>query len=110
MKRPPVWTLEEALTLCRELAGHLTAHAVALTGSVLTKGASRKDLDLVLYPLTTAENDLDSLRQQLMAFGMTPLFTREIVLKQWHRLGSSDDKWVEVWSFQDKRIDLFLLK
>jgi hypothetical protein len=51
------WTLDDALKTLRELNPKLQAHGycVALTGGVLFKGESAKDLDIVLYPLGSNE-------------------------------------------------------
>ncbi len=47
-----MWTLEDALTLIRDLQPqlHLLKYHVALGGGVLNKGQSEKDLDLYIFP------------------------------------------------------------
>lgn len=47
-----MWTLEQAIDAMRRLEAKLAPHGyhVGLIGSVLTKGKSDKDLDIVVYP------------------------------------------------------------
>jgi hypothetical protein len=47
----PLWTLEEAVALCRAIEAVAPAYGchVALTGGVLYKDGPRKDLDLLFY-------------------------------------------------------------
>jgi hypothetical protein len=54
----PMWTLEEAVALCRlleVLAPDYGCH-VALTGGVLYKHGPRKDLDLLFYRIRQADH------------------------------------------------------
>lgn len=46
------WTIEDGVKLCRELEPHLIqiGYHVALGGSVLVSGLSKKDLDVFVYP------------------------------------------------------------
>jgi len=106
------WSLPEALQLVRELVEPLRSvgYALGLTGSVLTKGESTHDLDLVLYPLSSAKEDPTALRAALEAHGLKLHVPKERVQKTWRRLGSQDEKHVEVWLYQDRRVDLFFLK
>lgn len=48
----PVITFEEAITLCRELEVRLKdiGYHCGLTGSMLYKGKSTKDIDIIIYP------------------------------------------------------------
>ena len=51
-----MWNILEALELCRTYNSILSQHNahIALTGSVLFKGDSTKDLDLIVYPRKTS--------------------------------------------------------
>lgn len=108
----PYWTLEEAVEICCLLTHRFLpiGYLVALTGSVLTKGRSRKDLDLVVYPYTTAVQDQEAVRLSLVEMGMVLRFPVATVHARWRSIGSKDEKHVEVWMFGMRRIDLFFLK
>lgn len=107
-----LWVIEEGIDFCRRLNKHLTpiGYVVALTGSVLIKGKSYKDLDLVVFPLSTVKTDELLLRHTLMNFGIRPWIPVEEVHERWRKLGSEDTKHVEIWRFGIRRIDLFFLK
>lgn len=65
-RRPPhstPWSFDEALEVIRELAPLLAKHGwgVGLTGSVLLKGSSDNDLDLIVYPLDSGKVDVSYL-------------------------------------------------
>lgn len=51
------WSLREALVLCHELETQLLLHNahVGLTGSILFKGHSDDDLDIIVYPSKTTK-------------------------------------------------------
>lgn len=110
--RGKTWTRASAVNFINALRVHtLTAgYDVALAGSVLHNGVSHHDLDVVIYPLTTAKTDRIALRQAMSQAGMTLLVTRQLVVKQWRAVGSRDRKWVEVWQYKGRRVDVFLLK
>jgi hypothetical protein len=75
--------LDSALTFIRELHPvlHKAGFAAALTGSVLIKGESDNDLDLVIYPLNAAECSFTALREALQGAGMRIKFPRHIVAR-----------------------------
>lgn len=108
----PLWTLEEALELHRRLLPVVldAGFGLGMTGGVLTNGTSDHDIDLVLYPLQSLDFDVASLKDALVAFGMRPVMGREELHRRWRSRGSADQKWVEVWSLDGKRIDLFFLR
>lgn len=105
------WTLEEAQTFLRNLSGHIatSGYEVALAGSVLKKGSSEKDLDVVLFPKTTARYNRRVLYRMLEDFGMVRQYTVEEVQRAWRLQGSMDTKHVEIWKFDSRRVDLFFL-
>lgn len=69
-EKTPVWTLDQALTLIRDIQPGLKplGYHVALAGGTLNAGRSFKDLDLVFIPLTNDEApSVDALRDHLSA-------------------------------------------
>lgn len=110
------WTIAEARELAQKLQPLLreVGFDIGLTGSVFVRGESERDLDLIIYPLTTEFSDVGPAREALRKGGLECFTTRENVLRQWRRLGSSDSKFVEVWMAGDvterKRIDVFFLR
>lgn len=107
-----LWSLEEGVDFCRRLNKRLmhVGYVVALTGSVLFKGKSHKDLDLIVYPMSTSAVDLEALRGALTGFGIRPWIPVEEVHERWRKLGSTDTKHCEIWRSGIRRIDLFFLK
>ncbi len=104
------WTRRAALDFIRKLCAEIepVGYHVALTGSVLTAGESAKDLDLIIYPRTTAHLDPKGLGGALMRCGLRRLAGRDRVQKTWMTGGSRDTKWVEVWTLDgERRVDLF---
>lgn len=107
------WILEDALVFVRKLERQLAAtvgYHVAMTGSVLEKGHSHNDLDLVLFPHTTGKVDMYVLRAALDLAGLSPVVSRATVAAAWERRKSQDTKHVEVWTYDSKRVDLFFLR
>jgi len=104
------WTLDEALTFCRELQKYIVGFSVGMTGGVLHKGNSCKDLDIIVFPNSTALHlDPQGLRLQFIEFGMRCMLNRDQVRAEWKKQGSEDTKHVEVWNYKGKRIDVFYL-
>ena len=69
----PAWTLKEALNLVRrmeDIAISQNCH-VGLMGSVLHKGSSTKDLDVLLYPHNTEEPfDVEAILRSFAPLGV----------------------------------------
>lgn len=107
-----LWELDEALALVRSLQEELlpVGWAVGLTGSVLFKGYSDKDLDLIFYPRTTAKVDVPELFQVLERMGFKAWLTVEQIHKIWRQIGSADQKNVSSWKYGRRRVDVFILK
>ncbi len=108
------WTLEEALALVRRLEPMLSAagwHS-GLTGSVLMRGSSAKDVDLIVYPRDSraASADPESARAVLRVAGMRRDFTADQIRTLWRERGSKDVKDVEMWKDGGRRVDVFFLK
>ena len=111
-----MWTLTTALEFIVRLETHLRpiGYACGLTGSVLTKGGSSHDLDVIIYPLSTATSGSRSYYGATFALqdmNLEQVFDRAFVQAQWRKKGSLDTKHVEVWRDQkNRRIDFFFLR
>lgn len=109
--KPIMWTLEDgrALAFKLEIALADKGWHVMLGGGVLHNGQSTKDLDLAVYPRSTAEkHDMADVWKAMKALGFRrksdSRFTRGI----WERLGSKDQKTVEVYRDDARRrVDVF---
>ena len=100
------WSLAEAMSFAKSLHEFVfpLGFGIALTGSVLTKGFSEKDIDLVVYPLKKISSDYKGLLENLPKFGLTYIRLPN------KNLGYQDDgKNVQVWEYDNKRVDLFFL-
>lgn len=103
------WTLKEAIDLARDLnsCAGATGWHFGITGSVLFKGSSEKDLDLIAYPRNSKDCDRSDLRALLSLCGMRLRMDVKELQSHWK---SGDKKHVEVWQTGNgKRIDLFIL-
>ena len=113
------WQLSEALEFVRYLQGWVEPYGyyVGMTGSVLLKGESRKDLDVILYPASSQHQQYKPyLHEVFQKAGLKQEFNRAFFTKMWREAGSDDEKHVEVWRctaglplFAGKRVDLFFL-
>ena len=110
--KPVLWTREEAIDLCVRLDAILEFHGFhcGIIGSVLTKGYSHNDLDLVIFPHNASEYRLEHAYEALFAFGLASFMSRAQVAQAWERQLSKDSKHVEVWRYNGKRIDLFFMR
>lgn len=107
------WEVGEALEFVRGLVAELelAGFAVGMTGSVLTKGSSLHDLDIIIYPLqSTKATDVDKAKAALKAKGGFPFLDSESLKRVWRRKGSMDEKTVEVWHFDKRRVDIFFMR
>lgn len=108
------WTTAQAHKFINELRPHLAnaGWGLGLTGSVLFDGASSKDLDLIVYPITQEEDCVPNLVPAwgaMKAFGMKQIKLASEVKKSWKARGSNDTKHVEIWNWNGKRVDIFFL-
>lgn len=107
------WHLVEALEFVQDFApiAARCGYGVALAGSVLTKGKSKKDLDLVVFPLRAGKEREYQLREAMIVeLNMKLVYDEAFVKAEWKRLYDSDDtKRVDVWEWLGKRIDVFYL-
>ena len=100
------WSLDEAMAFTNALRKYIfpLGFDVALTGSVLAKGYSEKDLDVIVYPLKKISSNYTELLKQLPNFGL------KFIRLPNNNLGYQDDgKNVQVWEYSGKRVDLFFL-
>jgi hypothetical protein len=106
------WTLEEALLLFQKLlpAVQAAGFGLGLTGGVLRNGVSDHDVDVIVYPLQSSSGDMMTLKATLTDAGMKLFRSREEMTAGWRERGSLDEKWVEVWELDGKRIDLLFLR
>lgn len=104
--------MSEATELVSALAGPLAeaGYGLGMCGSVLKNGHSNHDLDLVVFPLRTDRGILSVAKSALRKNGVDPLYDRSVVTSRWRKLGSGDEKHVEVWEYKGKRVDIFFLK
>ncbi len=113
MSEEPMWTLQSALEFIAELSPLVreVGYELALAGSVLKSGGSNNDLDIIVFPTTTAHQHVEALELALRFFGLKKRFTREFVQGKWREGGSTDEKHVEIWyDSLDRRVDIFLLR
>ena len=101
-----IWTIEQACDFCTNLHNYLVTfgYDVGLAGGILLRGESNKDIDIIIYPLKKISSDFNAMYQSLPNFGL------KFVRLPNNNFGYQDDgKRVEIWDFQDKRVDLFFL-
>jgi hypothetical protein len=112
-----VWTLADALPLLREVQAAVEplGYHTGLVGSVITKGFSHSDLDMVIYPASIKRQAKDAVVAVLKELGMRRTHTVEKVHAAWKKMGSDDTKHVEKWMSPDKLdyrgrpVDVFFL-
>lgn len=108
-----MWTAKTAAEFLHRLRSVASsAHfCVGLAGSVLFDGKSAHDLDVILFPLSTDMCDEKYLRYRLgTKLAMKVLHNEAVVRATWRSKGSKDEKRVEVWSYEGRRVDLFFLR
>lgn len=108
------WSLEEALALVRELEETVSVFGwhVGLTGGVLKRGYSEKDVDIIAYPHKRGlfpKFDIDNLYTGLRLLGFQRTHSRKRVKRGWALAGSKDRKWVEIWARKGRRMDLMVM-
>jgi hypothetical protein len=111
----PVWFLDEAIDLVRELDPSVMAYGwhCTLAGSVLYEGSSASDLDLLFFPHKVGGGATrNGLHTALTRFGLERYQTTNQVRAWWAKQGSTDAKHVEVYrdkrpGKKERRIDVF---
>lgn len=99
------WFLDEALTLIRHFQPlfEVKGWHLGLTGSVLYRFESHKDLDLIVYPhKRTEQTKPDDALEVIKSLGFTLVEHRD------HR-HYNDSKTVYQFTYNNKRIDMFIL-
>lgn len=109
LSQEPVWTYALALQLINQLDPLLReiGWVSGLTGGVLFRGESYKDLDIIIYPFEDGGNfppeqrSRDAVTQLLFGLG----FER-------HEYGSPSSclNDVEIWQLNGKRVDFFFFQ
>ena len=103
------WTLEEGIKFARELEFNLIplGYHCAITGSVLYKGRSEKDLDIMIYPHDSTKCDANTQLEVEKMLGEVHGIEIQLI----DRMKYPDEKNV-YWSYDTmgKRIDFFFVK
>lgn len=106
-----MWTAEKAHALIGKIGFALQDRGwyCALAGSVLFKGHSDHDLDLIFYPHNSTDYKLNYLYQALEEVGLIRWKTKEEVHLEWRiKRKSSDEKHVEIWMKGARRVDVII--
>jgi hypothetical protein len=107
-----VWTLVDALEFVRSLEIEVvrTGYHVGLRGSVIMRGRSENDLDVIIYPHDSTKCDYDYLVTALHAAGLRRIADVNHVHAHWRRKGSTDEKHVEIWSYGEHlKVDILFV-
>ena len=108
VKKEVVWTRDEVLGIIEKLQPTLLPHYHAgLWGSVLTKGQSNKDFDLIIIPHNALiRNDYAEIAGLLTAFGFTDRQTFDGLNRN---PVYNDSRHIEKWKYGGRRVDVFNL-
>ncbi len=111
----PKWILEDGLVFVRMLVPLVTEAgcSIALGGSVLKRGSSDKDIDIILHPLVSNRGSFewkDKAKKALETGGLKLMHSVEVVHAKWRKQGSIDEKHVEVWVYEGRRVDVFFME
>lgn len=111
------WDMKRALAFVRKLERVLSVRGwhVALAGSVLHKGRSKKDIDVVVFPHDASDFDRCELAYGLGLAGMRPWRSASELQTHWRKNGSLDIKHVETRTIRTgktalRRVDVLVLK
>lgn len=106
-----IWTIDRAFQLCRAIEAAVVpvGFHVGLRGSVLLRGGSDNDLDIVLYPHDSTVVRFDELRDALRRLGMIRTRTIEQSHAWWRAKGSSDRKLIEIWEHNGCKVDILFV-
>lgn len=106
-----MWTRDQAIrfVVSVERALNREWHA-AIAGSVLFRGSSDHDLDIIVWPRESGAN-VTSIFTALDSLGLTLYITADQMLASRVAQGSCDTKHVEVWHCPDaRRVSVVVLK
>ena len=111
-----MWVLSSGAELVVQLreefaARHLPLH-LGILGSVVYRGWSANDIDIVVYPHRSDEPlDMPLIYSAFSSVGLRQIHDMARVHRAWQRQGSSDKKHVEVWADSHRKlIDFFFMK
>jgi hypothetical protein len=103
-----MWSRRSGYALIQLLERALKPHYhVALAGSVLMRGESEHDLDLIIFPHKAQHFVLQEIHDGLRNH-MNLIVTRDRLRELWAKRGITDTKHVEVWEFRSKRVDVII--
>lgn len=104
-----LWSLADAIRLCRRLEEKLAEREwhCSLAGSVLYRGWSDKDLDIIIYPHHDKGCHESNVVEVLENVGITGL---RDYLSEAQRARYPDSKQIWIGNYETKRIDFFLMK
>jgi hypothetical protein len=117
-----VWTQREGIEVVQALELHFAREApdtwhAALGGSVLHKGRSEKDLDVIVIPHAADKSPINhafiirALDPLLVSFGWKKFLSTRDVHEDWERRGITDEKHVSIWLAADgRRVDVLVLR
>jgi hypothetical protein len=96
-------TLEDGIRICREMEQRLATigYHCGLTGSLLYKGRSTKDADIIIYPHQKSEQRPPETILETLGVSVTI---------RPHNEASCTDKQIAVCDYHGTRVDLFFLK
>jgi hypothetical protein len=118
MRTDKSWTLAEGIEEARRLEVQLRVRSlalgVALTGSVLHKGSSPKDLDLIVYPHNASDpypwNEVARCLREDMGYRLMMCFSNILEIRRKKGIRCDDTKHVDAWYSKDlRRVDVFQL-
>lgn len=101
------WDLVDAINQCRRINQMILplGYAVGLTGSVLFKGGSDNDLDLILYPLKSVDTPYAPVVRKIVDFYDT---TTSFMTRKYHCKHNLDGKLVIRIATSKGRVDLII--
>lgn len=107
---PKTWNMTAAVAFLRRLEPVLESVGwhCALGGGVLQKGESAHDLDVVVFPRSSKRVDMTKLRNALRAAGLRQWMNASTLRRRWREKGSDDEKHVEVWMLDKRRVDIIV--
>jgi hypothetical protein len=102
------WSLDDGVDLCRAIEAVVISkgYHIALGGSVLMQGSSKKDIDIFVYPHKKGGKKLISKAKLLKHLGLK--LNLKVVRKT--NFNEYDKKIVYICHINDQRIDLFFVK
>ena len=68
------------------------------------------DLDIIIYPRTTEHFNSSEIHDLLCSSGFNLLLSRVALQAIWNNKGSDDAKFVQAYTYLNKRVDVFSLK